>query len=238
MNVVRLPLLALLTSLLGLAGCVHTPPAPLYQLETGNSELPSQAAGMAVLLGPVSVADYLQRETLLQRQPDGSLTASTEGRWAGSLAGDIDQLLLRQLAWRLDSQRLVLAPATPGFTPDAQVLLSINRLDSGPQRPAVLEAQWRVLDKAGQLRDSRLVRLEQPHDGSAGDQVRAQSQLLQQLAEQLAGAVKPLEGQASAPAAGETRKPSPAPARNSREPAQPKIPMAAPVRTDVEVFRF
>ncbi|WP_374979118.1 PqiC family protein [Pseudomonas solani] len=232
----RLPLLALLTSLLGLGGCVHNAPVPMYQLDSGTAELPDQSAGMAVLLGPVSVADYLQRETLLQRQPDGSLTASTDGRWAGSLAGDIDQLLLRQLSWRLDSQRLVLAPANPGFTPEIQVLLSISRLDSGPQRPAVLEAQWRVLDKAGQLRDSRLVRLEQPHSGTAADQVRAQSQLLQQLAEQLAGAVKPLSGQPAA-AAEEPRKATAAPAR-AREPAPPKIPMAAPVRTDVEVFRF
>ncbi|MBB4821224.1 PqiC family protein [Pseudomonas solani] len=232
----RLPLLALLTGLLGLGGCVHNAPVPMYQLDSGTAELPDQSAGMAVLLGPVSVADYLQRETLLQRQPDGSLTASTDGRWAGSLAGDIDQLLLRQLSWRLDSQRLVLAPANPGFTPEIQVLLSISRLDSGPQRPAVLEAQWRVLDKAGQLRDSRLVRLEQPHSGTAADQVRAQSQLLQQLAEQLAGAVKPLSGQPAA-AAEEPRKATAAPAR-AREPVPPKIPMAAPVRTDVEVFRF
>ncbi|MFP3409922.1 ABC-type transport auxiliary lipoprotein family protein, partial [Pseudomonas sp. SIMBA_065] len=76
----------------------------------------------------VSVADYLQRETFLQRQADGSLSAATDGRWAGSLSSDIDQLLVRQLAWRLDSQRVVLAPATAGFSPDVQVLLSITRL--------------------------------------------------------------------------------------------------------------
>jgi hypothetical protein len=71
-----------------------------------------RSAGMAVVLGPVSVADYLQRETFLQRQADGSLSAATDGRWAGSLSSDIDQLLVRQLAWRLDSQRVVLAPAS------------------------------------------------------------------------------------------------------------------------------
>ncbi|MFP3589396.1 PqiC family protein, partial [Paraburkholderia sp. SIMBA_055] len=87
---------------------------------------------------PVSVADYLQRETFLQRQADGSLSAATDGRWAGSLSSDIDQLLVRQLAWRLDSQRVVLAPATAGFSPDVQVLLSITRLDSGRNQPAIL----------------------------------------------------------------------------------------------------
>ncbi|MDT4857469.1 hypothetical protein FQZ97_918930 [compost metagenome] len=81
------------------------------------------------------------------------------------------------------------------------------------------------------------MRLEEAHSGTAADQVRAQSQLLQQLAEQLAAAVKPLEGQpvsAEAP-----RKPAaPATPAKTKEPQPPKIPMAAPVRTDVEVFRF
>ncbi|MCY1355393.1 ABC-type transport auxiliary lipoprotein component [compost metagenome] len=234
---VRFPLALMLASLLGLAGCVHSPPIPMFQLDAGTPEVPSKKAGMQVLLGPVTVADYLQRETLLQRQADGSLTAAPDGRWAGSLAADIDQVLLRQLSWRLDSQRLVLAPGNPGFTPEVQVLLTISRLDSGPQRPAVLEAQWRLLDRAGQLRDSRLVRLEEPHAGTAADQVRAQSKLLQQLAEQLADAVKPLEGQPVAVEA--PRKPAAAnPPPKAKAPQPPKIPMAAPVRTDVEVFRF
>ncbi|MGH8355775.1 MAG: ABC-type transport auxiliary lipoprotein family protein, partial [Pseudomonas sp.] len=130
--------------------------------------------------------------------------------------------------------RLVLAPAAPGFTPEVQVLLSISRLDSGPQQPAVLEAQWRLLARKGQLRDSRLVRLEEPHQGSAADQVKAQSLVLQRLAEQLAAAIQPLSGQ---PLVEEPRKVAPAPARTPAQPG-PKIPMAAPVRTDAEVFRF
>ncbi len=131
MKFLRLPFALLMTGLLGLGGCTMHQPVALYQLDSGDPGQPSQSAGMAVVLGPVSVADYLQRETFLQRQADGSLSAATDGRWAGSLSSDIDQLLVRQLAWRLDSQRVVLAPATAGFSPDVQVLLSITRLDSG-----------------------------------------------------------------------------------------------------------
>ena len=218
MNVLRLPLIALLAGVLGLAGCSVHQPASLYQLDSGNPGQPKQSAGMAVLLGPVTVADYLQRETLLQRQTDGSLSAATDGRWAGSLSSDIDQLLVRQLAWRLDSQRVVLAPATAGFTPDVQVLLSITRLDSGKNQPAILDAQWRLLDRRGQVRDSRMVHLEQKHDGSTADQVRAQGELLQQLSEQLTVALKPLANQ---PPLIEPRKPAPtgcseSPTRGSR----------------------
>ena len=233
MNLLRLPLIALLAGVLGLAGCSVHQPAVLYQLDSGTPGQPKQSAGMAVVLGPVTLADYLQRETLLQRQTDGSLSAATDGRWAGSLSSDIDQLLLRQLAWRLDSQRVVLAPATAGFTPDVQVLLSITRLDSGIKQPAVLDAQWRLLDRRGQVRDNRMIHLEQPHTGSTAEQVKAQGLLLQQLSEQLAAAVKPLANQ---PPLVEPRKPE---AKAAPKPDnKPKIPMASPIRTDMEVFRF
>lgn len=234
MNFLRLPFAVLLTGVLGLAGCSVHQPVALYQLDGGNPGQPKHSTGMAVLLGPVSVADYLQRETLLQRQKDGSLTAASDGRWAGSLTSDIDQLLLRQLAWRLDTQRVMLAPTVANFTPDAQVLLSITRLDSGANQPAILDAQWRVLDRRGQVRDSRLVHLEEKHAGDTAAQVQAQGVLLQRLAEQLSAAVKPLANQ---PALADERKPAPAPVKKE-EPEKQKIPLATPVRTNMEVFRF
>lgn len=184
MTALRLPILWL-AGLLGLAGCSMNQPVSLYQLDSGTPAQPAQSTGMAVLLGPVLIADYLQRETLLQRQPDGSLQAATDGRWAGSLSSDIDQLLLRQVAGHLDSQRVVLAPANQGFTPDVQVLLSITRLDSGKSQPAVLDAQWRLIDRRGTVRENRIVHLQEQHAGTTAAQVQAQGVLLQRLAEQL-----------------------------------------------------
>lgn len=230
----QLPLCLLLAGALGLSGCAAYQPVTLYQLEAGELAVPAGDQGLAVLLGPVSVADYLQRETLLQRQPDGSLTAADNARWAGNLAAEIDQQLLRQLASRLDSQRLLLAPATPGFIPQVRVALSITRLDSGPQRPAVLEAQWRLAAADGKLLDGRLVRLEEAHQGTLVDQVRAQSLVLQQLVEQLALAV---ETYASPPPLAAPQ-PKPAPAKPVAKPPAPRIPVAQPQRNEAEVFRF
>ncbi|CAG8864044.1 hypothetical protein PS627_00833 [Pseudomonas fluorescens] len=235
MKFLRLPFVLLMTGVLGLTGCSMHQPVSLYQLDSGDPALPKQASGMAVVLGPVSVADYLQRETFLQRQSDGSLTAATDGRWAGSLSSDIDQLLVRQLASHLDSQRVVLAPASTGFSPDVQVLLSITRLDSGATQPAILDAQWRLLDRRGHVRDNRIVHLEQQHQGTEASQVQAQGQLLQKLAEQLSTALKPLANQ---PAIVEEAPRKAAPAQVRKEPEKSRIPMASPIRTDMEVFRF
>jgi len=234
MSALRLSVVLLLTGLLGLAGCTARAPTPLYQLDNGNAQPPSQAQGLAVLLGPISIADYLQREAFLQRQLDGSLLIAEDARWAGSLAADIDQLLLRQLASRLDSQRTVLAPTSATFKADVQVLLSIIRLDSGPALPAVLEAQWRLLDRDGQLRDSRLLRLEEAHSGSLADQAQAQSRLLRQLAQQLAEAIEPLRNQPVA----EADRPAAAKPAVPRPPQGPKIPMVGPPHGSGEVLRF
>ncbi|RON10633.1 hypothetical protein BK659_03735 [Pseudomonas brassicacearum] len=235
MTVLRLPLILLLAGVFSLAGCSVHQPVSLYQLDSGSPAQPAQSAGMAVLLGPVSIADYLQRETLLQRQPDGSLQASIDGRWAGSLSSDINQLLLRQVAGHLDSQRVVLAPATLGFTPDVQVLLSITRLDSGESQPAILDAQWRLIDRRGQVRDNRIVHLQEQHASGTAAQVQAQGILLQRLAEQLSAALKPLANQP--PVVDVPHKPAPKPVAPAG-PEKPKMPMASPIRTDMEVFRF
>lgn len=238
MTVVR-PLAVLLMTLLTLSGCslLQQKPVPLYQLDSGSAETPTKDNGVTVLVGPISVADYLRQQNLLQRQADGSLVAAQNARWASGLANDIDQQMLRQLAWRLDSQRLVLAPAAPGFSADAQVMLTITRLDSGPTQPAVLEAQWRLLDRRGQLRDSRLIRLEEAHSGTLAEQVKAQSTLVQRLASELAVAIQPI-AIAEDPTPEPPRRKPPVAKAKQEEPAGPKIPVAEPIKIDTEVFRF
>ncbi len=228
-----------LAGLLAMAGCAATPPAQFYQLQQGSPALPQTDKGVAVLLGPLKLADYLQRETLVQRQGDDTLAITPQARWAGSLQDDVAQLLLRQLAGRLDSSRLALYPDRVGFKPEAQLLLSIGRLDSGPYQPAVLEAQWRLLDGNGKMHDSRVVRLEEKHNGELTDQVRAQSVLLQKLASEMAAAVTTLSRTGVKPerdAQAQTQRKTGQP----RQPAAPRIPAVnAPVPgVGAEVYRF
>ncbi|MOA55200.1 hypothetical protein D3C78_1789530 [compost metagenome] len=59
--------------------------------------------------------------------------------------------------------------------------------------------------------------------------------MLQKLAEQLSIALKPLANQP--PIVEETPKKA-APVQVRKEPEKPKIPLATPIRTDLEVFRF
>lgn len=164
------------------AGCSLVTPSEFYQLQAPPGEaVASKHQETAVLLGPVKLADYLQREQILQRQADGSLSASRNGRWAGHLEDEIGQLLLRQMAMRLGSSHVALYPDRIGVEPGAQIVLSISRLDSGEGEPAILEAQWRLLDGAGKVRDSKVLTLKAEHEDKLASQVRAQTELLVQL---------------------------------------------------------
>lgn len=228
MKHMRFMALSLLMGLLAVGGCISRPPVVLYQLDSGSPILKEKTSGLMVLLEPVDLADYLnQGDAVLQRQLDGTLLSDPDARWAGNLGDNIDNVMLQRLAGRLSGQRVALEPIAD-FEPDIEVRLSISRLDSGPHKPAVLEGHWRLLDRNGKLRNSRPVRLEEPHQGSTADQIRAQSQLLQQLAEQLAGAIEPLSRQIIA-----ARKPRPV-----EQPQAPQIPTVEPVRSDVEIYRF
>lgn len=179
-------------ALLLLGACSSAPPQQFYQLANGTPPSVQGTDGPAVLLGPLQLADYLQRESLMQRHSAQRLDVSTTGRWAGSLQDDIGQLLLATLASDLHSSRLALYPDRIGFPAQAQIILHISRLDSGPQQAAVLEARWRLLDGQGEQRASDLLHLQQAHDGSLDGQVAAQGQLVAQLGQQLARAVRTL----------------------------------------------
>lgn len=241
----RLPLgIAMLGLLaLGSVGCSVAPPTQFYQLQQPIAAVASHENTATVLLGPLKIADYLQRENLLQREVDGSLTLSQQARWAGSLNDDIGQFLLRQISAQLGSSRISLYPDRIGMQAQAQIVLNISRLDSGVQQPAVLEAQWRVLDAEGALRSSQVLSLKEQHNGELNDQVRAQSELLAKLSKQLVSALEetlPVQAQQAAKKnPRQTRAETPSSKQSGKGPQGEllSIPVVEPVR-ELEVYRF
>lgn len=217
------------------AGCSLVAPSEFYQLQAPSEVVASTHQDTAVLLGPVKLADYLQREQIMQRQGDGRLSASRNGRWAGNLEDEVGQLLLRQMAVRLGSSHVALYPDRIGVKPGAQIVLSISRLDSGEGEPAVLEAQWRLLDAGGEVRNSKVLTLQAKHEDELASQVRAQSDLLVQLSEQLAEAVRQLrDGQRKVEQARQVRSHENSQVNSRKENSMPVVEPAQ----ELEVYRF
>ena len=239
-QLMRLPLGLVMLGVLafGVVGCSIAPPTQFYQLQQTEAAAVTDKSNATVLLGPLKIADYLQRENIIQRMHDGSLSLSQEARWAGSLQDDIGQLLLRQISAELGSSRISLYPDRIGMQAQAQVVLSISRLDSGVQQPAVLEAQWRLLDADGALRNSRVLRFEEPHNGELSDQVRAQSDLLAQLSKQLVAALqKALPNQTTKKSSHKSNSAARSKTQATEKGEQINIPVVDPVR-ELEVYRF
>lgn len=224
-----------LVSLLGLTGCAVHPPAQLYQLDVGAAAVPKKDGGAAVLLGPVQLADYLKRDVMVQRQADGILSLSTEARWAGNLETNVSQQLLRQMSSELGSSRLALFPETR-FHPPGPGDADHQSPRLRPQAAGSDRGALAPVDQKGDLKDSRVFHEEEQHQGSIGDQIRAQSDLLKRLAAQLAKDVKPIAVAAEAPPPATARKPVAKP--KVKEEEGPKMPLVVPIRTDAEVYRF
>lgn len=225
------PLLALLAAL-G-SGCSLQQPTAYYQLQGQGDAVVAGHSDSAILLGPVKLADYLQREQILQRQADGSLS-SGHARWAGSLDDEVGQLLLRQLAAQLGNSHVALYPDRIGVRQQAQLVVSISRLDSGAEQPAVLEAQWRLLDAEGEIHDSKVISLQASHAGDLSSQISAQSSLLAQLSEQLAAATKQLNRQQHQTGQSKQVRADAAPTKSDKETNRP----AGKAVNEPEVYRF
>lgn len=253
MNLMRLPAFAVLAGLALLPGCSAIPglSAPdYYQLDSYRPNAGQRATGqkqaIVLLVGPVSLADYLRQPGLIQRQGDETLKVEPKARWSSDLDAEVGQVLVSQLSNQLDSGGLTLYQETGRYDSDLQLLVSITRLDSGPGQPAVLQANWRLLDRAGKQHAGDLVRLEAPHNGQLSDQVRAQSLLVRQLADNLGQAVGRYQHSQAVAAANaaaakarqkrqERRKP--APTDKEERPDNDSAPGPEQVRS-TEVLRF
>ncbi|MOA02860.1 hypothetical protein D3C78_1223330 [compost metagenome] len=89
------------------------------------------------------------------------------------------------------------------------------------------------------MRDSRVVRLQEKHSGELGDQVRAQSVLLQTLAGQMASSVRGMTQAAVEPRPEAPASRSGAKAAKPGKSDAPRIPVVTPGPTPAaEVYRF
>lgn len=157
---------------------------------------------------------------------------------------------MRQLAAELNTSKISLYPDRIGVEPQQQLVLSISRLDSGVQQPALIEAQWRLLDANGELLDSGLYTDNEPHQNSLDSQVKAQSALLQRLSKALSQQMRQQSAKrqvaynqssvrsAKTPTKSAVESASTTPTKGLVTPATlPEAPVK-PSAEQVEVFRF
>lgn len=119
--------------------------------ESGRPAVPAPpgAAGDFVLgLGPVNLPAYLDRPEIVTRAAPNRLELSKTDRWGESLQNNFTQVLSRDLAAQLGTQRIVIYPWYATTQIDLQVQLEVYRFETDAQGKSELTAKWTISDGA------------------------------------------------------------------------------------------
>jgi uncharacterized lipoprotein YmbA len=135
----------LLTILLAflLTACAGSPATRYYVLQA-NAESSIKTVNSSMGIGPVNIADYLQRSQL-SRTDNGRLQLANYDRWGESLEAGVSRVLMENVATLTDNQQLVRFPWRSDEIPHYAIrlhILSLNTINDN----ATLKVKWLIYD--------------------------------------------------------------------------------------------
>lgn len=139
-----------------LTGCAGSTPARFYTLSAlKNPEPPqhavSQAPGIIVSIGPLSIPDYLDRPQIVTRSGVNELDVNDYHRWAGSLQNDMSRVLIENLSVLLPPDRYHvvgwLRPAEFHTLDKYRVTVDIIQFDGRSGDAVSMKAHWAIFRK-------------------------------------------------------------------------------------------
>ena len=134
-----------------LAGCGTTAPAKFYML----SAAPTSGAAGAVRgdkvigVGPVTLAEYLDRPQIVTRTSANRLELADGHRWAEPLTENVVRVLTENLSAVLRTDRVAAYPWKRSQAVDFQVRVQVVQFDAGPDGAVNLVARWSVQGRDG-----------------------------------------------------------------------------------------
>ena len=184
-------LFVILIAAISLSACsTRSPNSNFYLLE---NELSSgeRTGNLRIGLGPVSVADYLQKPQIAIRTDSSKIIFSEFDRWASDLRGLIINAVQHDLAEELNSDNIFEYPWRKSDKVDFAVTLDIKRFDASfDESSAYLEARVKLTNAEG-ASIARSYTLTESLQGSGYDAaVSAERRLLAELATKVANLIK------------------------------------------------
>ncbi len=142
---------ALLAVLLtgSLPGCGSSPPSSFYTLSPSPLTPIGSAVEGDITVGPVDIAEYLNRPQIVTRGSGSEMKLAQFDRWAEPLEDSIQRMLTTNISQLLDSDQVVGYPSKQRFGLHYHVVARIQRFDTDDRGNAVLQATWGVLDENG-----------------------------------------------------------------------------------------
>ncbi len=134
-----------------LAGCTgKSQPSRFYTLTSMSEDQRGQAGAeqaddVAVGIGPVKVADYLDQTRIVTRTGDNNIDQAEFDQWTGSFKDNLINVLAENIGYLLRSDRISIHPWRSFMPIDYQVTVDIVRCDGELGKEVVLIARWNIL---------------------------------------------------------------------------------------------
>jgi uncharacterized lipoprotein YmbA len=174
-----------------LSGC-KSPPTSFYTLGADSSiERSSDALHGAVVVGPVTVPDLVDRPQLVTRVSGNEVALNEFARWGEPLKSGVAAAIAGDLTRLLGSERVSVSSQTVAGTESWRVRVDIVQFDSMPGEAVAIDALWtvHVAGRTTLLTGRSTVR--EPVSGSGYDAlVAAHSRALATVSRDIAAAIR------------------------------------------------
>ncbi len=192
--------LALLAAVL--AGC-GSPQVHFYTLSSiaapASGEAQPATAIPSIGLGPITLADVVDRPQFVLRTGANQVLIAEEHLWAEPLKGEIPRVISENLSKLLGVKQVWSYPQSAAETAEIRVLVDVQRFDSAPGEAVTIDASWTVQRKPGEPTAGRSM-VREAASGSGYDAVAAaHSRALATVSRDIAASIRTLESAGSKP---------------------------------------
>ena len=180
-------------ALLAMAGCAATPPPTFYQLEQlASTQLSGLERGLAIGIGPVNMAAYLDRPQIVTRGNAHKLELSEFNRWVEPLKDSISRVIGVNLSNMLETTRVFRIPRRNKTIPlEFRIEIDIPRFDGKLGGDALLVARWTFYGRDEKALLTKVSIISEPSGGEGYDKlIAAQNRALQKLSQEIVDAIK------------------------------------------------
>ncbi len=150
-------LLTALSFLVIISGCFQRQPVHRYTLAQSAKQTaaapastlsspPSQRATEFLVVGPVTLADYLDQSRIIQRQGATVIHAAADQQWAGDLSEMITNILIAEMSLLQPSLSVLPYPLSAPQPQGKRIAIDILRFEGTDAHAAAIEARWTIID--------------------------------------------------------------------------------------------
>lgn len=177
-----------------IAGCVSSPESRYFTLNaTMNHAV--ESSSLSVVVGPVSVPAAVDRPQIVVSTGPNQVRVDDYNRWASPLQSNISRVVADNLGSILGTPRVTVFPQASSATADYQAAVEVQSFGSALGEAATLDAVWTVRRiKDGKLRVGRTTVREPASERGYDALAAAHSRAAARLSQDIAGAVRALDG--------------------------------------------